>query len=378
MKSWRTCFMEWRHIAYRAKVKYFYNTKAHGWFRNKLWPLATKESGQTVRYCNAEPEFDEFEFDDITDDVARGYVVNNTRKWSACHPDVIYDCTGNILIEPRRSLAVIDRKYFIEPTRGGAHAIMTPPISMKLHGATRSDCHLPTVIHFDGFLRTNLFHFMMDAMNPFLMMRASELIDFTQPMLINRQVYDRAYVRELLKLPCFEGVNWKVQEPGEYVATTRLIKGQASFAQFSRTYDELATMVDKQPHRRVFLDRRPAVQRRLINMDEIGQVLADHGFETVFAEDLSYLDQAALFAQTSHIVGLHGAGLTNLLFCDLPNTRLLELNSKTFLNPHFFWMTNVLGVQYHDIIAGSDLDINWNYSIDPQAFDAHVKVLVSI
>ena len=373
--SWRDRLLEWRHIAYRAKVKYFYETEVHSWLRRKLWPLATKKDGVADLYRHAEPVFDGFSFEDIGDPFARESIEENSRKWSI-HPDVIYEYAGDILIEPRWSLGMIARRHFIEQTRGGAHKIMTPPFSAKWRG--RAATKLPSLIHFDGFLGTNLFHFFSDALNPFLMMRDSGVFDMDQPVLINHQVYRQPYVQKLLHLPCFDDVTWKVQERGEFVTTRRMIKGEASFAQFNASYAVLAKMVEKKPHRRIFLDRRPKVQRRLINMSDIAPILAQHGFETIFAEDLPYLEQAQLFAEASHVVGLHGAGLTNLLFCDLSRTRVLEITSKGLMNPHFYWMTKVIGIEYYDVLSGSDFDINWNYSINPERFGERIKHLLAV
>lgn len=373
--KWRARVVEWRHIAYRAKVKYFYETGAHGWLRDMLWPLATQSSGLREIHHHEKPLFDGFPENNIGDDFARESFAANSRKWSA-HPDIIYEAEGDILIEPGHSLAIIDRRHFVESTRGSAHKIMTPPISAKWRGHLASTRPVPSLIHFDGFLGTNLFHFVADALNPYLMMQATGLVDMAQPLLIHRQVHDVPYVRELLRLPCFDEVEWLVQEADQFVVTRRMFKGVASYAQFHKSYALLAHMVDKRPHRRIFLDRRPMVQRRLTNMDQIAPILARHGFETVFAEDLTYPEQAALFAQASHVVGLHGAGLTNLLFCNLPNTRVLELTSRGLMNPHFYWMCNVLGIEQYDVIAGTDFDINWNYHIDAKKFEERLLVLV--
>lgn len=374
--EWRDQLVGWRHIAYRAKVKYVHETRPLAWLRDFLWPLATEAQGLSAIHHHEEPLFDGFPFTEIGDPVARASITANSRKWSV-HADAIYQANGDILIEPGHALAVLDRRFLVEPTRGSAHKILVPPLSAKWRGRAGSATVLPSIIHFDGFLGTNLFHFIADGLNPYLMMRESGLVDMAQPLLIHRQVHSVPYVRELLRLPCFDGAKWKIQEQGEYVATRRMTKGVASFAQFRKSYDLMAGMVEKTPHRRIFLDRRPVVQRRLTNMDEIAPILARHGFETIFAEDLSYRNQAALFAQTSHLVGLHGAGLTNLLFCDLPRTRVLELTSKGLMNPHFYWMSNILSVGRYDVLAGTDFDIDWNYRIDPARFEGRLRAMIA-
>ncbi len=64
---------------------------------------------------------------------------------------------------------------------------------------------------------------------------------------------------------------------------------------------------------KVFLARRKT--RVVSNMDEIGPLLARHGFETVYPEDLAPADQISLFCQATEMIAVHGAGLAPLLFC---------------------------------------------------------------
>lgn len=69
---------------------------------------------------------------------------------------------------------------------------------------------------------------------------------------------------------------------------------------------------DRPVPRRVFVARRDT--RRVANTDEISALLARRGFETLFAEDLSVLDQFRLFEQAEEIVAVHGAALAPLLY----------------------------------------------------------------
>lgn len=54
---------------------------------------------------------------------------------------------------------------------------------------------------------------------------------------------------------------------------------------------------------------------------------AKYGLETFFMEDLSQFDQITLFKSAEVVVGIHGAGLTNLLWCQA-NTRVFEIFAR--------------------------------------------------
>ena len=69
-------------------------------------------------------------------------------------------------------------------------------------------------------------------------------------------------------------------------------------------------------HRRIYISRAKAAFRRIVNEDDITPSLQEHGFETVLCEDLSLQEQVRLFAEATAIVGGHGAGLTNVIYCE--------------------------------------------------------------
>ena len=52
--------------------------------------------------------------------------------------------------------------------------------------------------------------------------------------------------------------------------------------------------------------------------------------------DMSVVDQILLFQSAEFIISPHGAGLSNLLFCE-PGTKVIELTPSVEVRP-FFWM----------------------------------------
>lgn len=78
------------------------------------------------------------------------------------------------------------------------------------------------------------------------------------------------------------------------------------------------------PNRRLYLSRRGAGRRRLVNEDDLVAALARHGFEVVQPEALSVRQQVQLFAEASHVVGPSGAAFTNILFAP-PDARVVAL-----------------------------------------------------
>jgi len=65
---------------------------------------------------------------------------------------------------------------------------------------------------------------------------------------------------------------------------------------------------------RIYLSRGKGA-RSLANEDEVAAFLQSEGFTVVACEGLSICEQAAMLARARVVVGLHGAALTNIVFC---------------------------------------------------------------
>lgn len=76
--------------------------------------------------------------------------------------------------------------------------------------------------------------------------------------------------------------------------------------------------------RRIFLSRRNFTQRQLVNESEIIDDLTRLGFEVLHPEQLSFIDQIALYHSADVIVGSASSALTNCIFCN-PQARVIAL-----------------------------------------------------
>jgi capsular polysaccharide biosynthesis protein len=68
------------------------------------------------------------------------------------------------------------------------------------------------------------------------------------------------------------------------------------------------------PFKKIYISRSKAYRRRVINEAEVVNLLQRYQFEICFLEDLSFEKQVKLLYQAKFVVGLHGAGLTNMMF----------------------------------------------------------------
>ena len=100
------------------------------------------------------------------------------------------------------------------------------------------------------------------------------------------------------------------------------------------------------PFRRVYLSRGDAARRRVLGEDALFARLARLGYERHELGGRSAAAQARLFAEATHVIAPHGAGLTNLVFCP-PGARVLELFHPGYVNVCYWSLANLGGVGYH-------------------------------
>jgi capsular polysaccharide biosynthesis protein len=122
----------------------------------------------------------------------------------------------------------------------------------------------------------------------------------------------------------------------------------------------------QQPSRRIYISRAKA-SRPLVNESEIGPVLRNYGFETVYCEELTFADQIRLFAEAEIILGAHGAGVCNLLFAK-PGALVLEIFNRHRWERVFNRIAGFFG-HTHWHTFGETRGTHWETAIAPDKLD---------
>ena len=81
--------------------------------------------------------------------------------------------------------------------------------------------------------------------------------------------------------------------------------------------------------KKIYVDRGDSryQTRRILNDNEVKNFLEKKGFSTLRLTNYSFIDQIKLFNSAENVVGLHGGGFANMIFCK-PSTNILELRTK--------------------------------------------------
>lgn len=110
--------------------------------------------------------------------------------------------------------------------------------------------------------------------------------------------------------------------------------------------------------KRLYISRKKA-RSRSTDESKLENFFENLGFLTVILEDLPLTEQIELFSGASHVVGLHGAGLSHLIFAD-QCCCILELFHQHYLNDCYARLAAVMGLRYSALVADSTNDYIFN------------------
>jgi capsular polysaccharide biosynthesis protein len=92
-------------------------------------------------------------------------------------------------------------------------------------------------------------------------------------------------------------------------------------------------------------------------------------------ETMSVPQQAAVLAACDVVIGPHGGGMSNLVFCT-PGTKVVEIYSPELVATYFWRLSNRLGLDYYYMLGkGSPVTLERDY---PQSWDAHQDIEVDL
>lgn len=111
--------------------------------------------------------------------------------------------------------------------------------------------------------------------------------------------------------------------------------------------------VSSQRRDKIYISRQKAGFRKLSNAIDVEQLLDRHGFKTVFLEDLTLGRQIETLANAGVVVGAHGAGFANILFCP-EGCSIIEIQDPEDANPHFYALAALLNLRYFHVVAEVD------------------------
>ncbi len=117
-------------------------------------------------------------------------------------------------------------------------------------------------------------------------------------------------------------------------------------------------------------------QRSISNEDEVKKYLLNKNFISVKLQDINFIEQVNLFNNAECIVGLHGGGFANIVFCK-PGTKIVELRSNQ-AGPPIENLAKKNNLNYNSITVESKKSEKYNYRNQQGAIEVPIKDLNKI
>ncbi len=122
----------------------------------------------------------------------------------------------------------------------------------------------------------------------------------------------------------------------------------------------------QQGTRRLFFPRRG--KRVITNQDAVWEVLESFGFEVVEDRRRTVDEQIRLFQEAAFVVAPHGAGLTNLMWCQ-PGTKVLELFYGGYKKAGYYYLCKLLDLDYGCVLDRSNASEHFVYQYHDMTID---------
>ncbi len=248
-----------------------------------------------------------------------------------------------------------------------AHNELLTDISTGSAELVLSSRKLPPIHHINGtvaFLSVRwggaFFHWMYDVLPGIHLMEKSG-IDLNSIDYFVFNNYDFSYQKETLELlgiPEHKIIR-SIDKP--YIQAKKLIVPAPNLFQNDTTTPEWIcnfikqkllpeTAKNKTANRHIYINRKNAISRNVVNQDELMKQLESLNFESVVLESLTISEQAELMASASVVLAPHGAGLSNIVFCQ-PGTKIIELFAPTYVPPCYRIISNICGLEHYYLIG---------------------------
>jgi hypothetical protein len=130
-------------------------------------------------------------------------------------------------------------------------------------------------------------------------------------------------------------------------------------------------------NKRIFIGRNQSRGRTILNLDELKEVLIKYDFIYTDCDDLNLLQQIEVFQHAAYVIGVHGAGLTNIVYRQGRPMKLLEIFSAKFWNPCYYLLCVQYQYDYFGLVGSEPSEDGMgNFSIDIQEFENQILLMV--
>ena len=303
--------------------------------------------------------------------------------WTQDEYLLIYD--KPCIIEPQYGWAMSLENKLIYPSLGFSRVPYLPKPAGKIKTLRSAPLEeYAELVSLRDTGEENYYHFYNDILAKLFFLEEKLKLSPSVQILISKRLYDRAYFQYFLSHPYLRDRRWVVQDT-QYIRSHRtyFCKPLTHTPQF---YSRILDMVrpENRPetgsqNRRIFITRSPKRLRFVENNAEVAKICQELNFEMLDFDELTLPQQIRIIQQARYVVGIHGAGLVNMLFRGGQPMGLLEIYPPaTYFPFHYILLANQLGFQYDGLIgqAGTQA-FSGGFRVDIDELRQRLKALLA-
>jgi len=252
------------------------------------------------------------------------------------------------------------------------------PVSVKLQ----------TGYHLLSCIRDNYYHWLIDVLSRFRLADFEKFArqpEATSPPVLLHPPLDAPWKRQTLALLVPKSLPRLVLEEEGRIEVAHLLYVPDLTGGVMNPHPALMEAFDtmrasalgglppQAPFRKIFVSRAGSPNRVLANEAEVAARAEAAGFTQIQPASLSVPEQIRMFAEASHIIAPHGAGLANIVFCQ-PGAALCELHMDAYVHQAYRSLAALRGLRYFCLVgtvetpARPDLFRN-SWHLDPKTLD---------
>lgn len=104
---------------------------------------------------------------------------------------------------------------------------------------------------------------------------------------------------------------------------------------------------------KLYVTRSKNAHRRIPNEAALIEALTTRGFEVIDPEFISQEKQVERFSQATIVMGVHGSGLANTVYCE-PGTKVIEIFHPAAISLMYWSLCEEMGLEYYYVLGAGE------------------------
>jgi capsular polysaccharide biosynthesis protein len=318
-----------------------------------LYNRYKEESAEVQRRVETNPFLSmKIDLSKFTEEVRVGFQRWQDSRWM--QDEYIVKIKKRVFIDGLTGWGVLNRDL-VYSSLGFAYAphVHKPGIFRILSKSKRAK-KLDSIISLRDTGEENYFHFFNDLLPKIWFAKDYNLLNANVQIVVSAKLWQKEYFQYFLQHQDLKNLSWYVQKE-EWVQAEQAIFCKP-LTHTKKYWDKIvqhtASIATNESDLNVFITRSKQSLRYIENEEALLKVLEYFGFTIVDAGTLTFEEQVRLFARARILAGIHGAGLSNMIFRgNKPMTVVEIFPPGPYLPFHYIMLSQMFGYRYEPLIG---------------------------